>query len=342
MKRRSLIFLGPQQTAVCEENFSGPGSGQVLVRTRMSAISSGTEMLAYGGHVPQNMALDANIASLQGSFSFPFKYGYACVGIVEEIGAGVDAGWLGRSVFSFHPHESAFTATTEELIPIAEDVPLDNAIFLANMETAVNFLLDGRPLMGESVGVFGLGIVGLLTTALLARFPLAALVTFDRYPARRAAALELGAAASFDPAAENAIEQATELMKARSGAEGADLVYEISGSPRALDQAIALAGFDARVVIGSWYGDKPVELDLGGRFHRSRIRLLSSQVSTVTPELGGRWSKARRLQAAWDALRAVNPARWITHRFPLSEAPAAYQLLAERPQDAIQVVLEYS
>jgi 2-desacetyl-2-hydroxyethyl bacteriochlorophyllide A dehydrogenase len=341
MKRRSLIFLGPEQTAVCEENFAGPAAGEVLVRTRMSAISPGTEMLAYGGHVPQHMALDEKIGSLQESFTFPFKYGYACVGVVEETGAGVAPGWRGRRVFSFHPHESAFTAATEELIPIADDISLENAIFLANMETAVNFVLDGRPLIGESVGVFGLGIVGLLTTALLARFPLAALVAFDRYPARRAAALELGVSASIDPAAEDAIGQARALMQERGRAEGADLVYEISGSPRALDQAIGLAGFDARVVIGSWYGDKPVELDLGGRFHRSRIRLMGSQVSTVTPELGGRWSKARRLGAAWDALRAVNPARWITQRFALSDAPSAYQLLAERPQDTIQVVLEY-
>ncbi len=341
MKRRSLMFLAAEQAAVCEENFSGPRAGEVLVRTRWSAVSPGTEMLAYTGRVPQDMALDETIASLQGRFAFPFKYGYACVGQVAEVGPGVDPAWVGRMVFAFHPHESAFTTTPEDLIPIPEDIPPETAIFLANMETAVNFVLDGRPLIAESAGVFGLGIVGLLTTALLARFPLAALVTFDRYPRRRAAALELGATATFDPAAPDALEAAIALVQQKSGAAGADLVYEVSGSPQALNQALALAGFAGRVVIGSWYGNKGVELDLGGRFHRSRIRLISSQVSTLTPELGGRWSKARRLEAAWDALRKIDPRRWITHRYDFMDAPQVYQQLLNAPEEAIQVVFEY-
>lgn len=341
MKRRTLMFLAAEQAAVCEENFSGPGAGEVLVRTRWSAVSPGTEMLAYTGHVPQDMALDETISSLQGRFSFPFKYGYACVGQVAEIGAGVDPAWAGRMVFAFHPHESAFCAAPGELIPIPEDISPETALFLANMETAVNFVLDGRPMIAESAGVFGLGIVGLLTTALLARFPLAALVTFDRFPRRRAAALELGASASYDPAAADALDAALALIKQRSGAAGADLVYEVSGSPQALNQAISLAGFAARVLIGSWYGSKGVELDLGGRFHRSRIRLISSQVSTLTPELGGRWTKARRLEAAWDALRQIDPRRWITHRYNFKDAPLAYQQLRNAPEEAIQVVFDY-
>ena len=66
---------------------------------------------------------------------------------------------------------------------------------------------------------------------------------------------------------------------------GADLTYELSGAPAALDQAIRITGFSGRVVIGSWYGTKRASLDLGGRFHRSRIRLISSQVSSLSPEL---------------------------------------------------------
>ena len=123
--------------------------------------------------------------------------------------------------------------------------------------------------------------------------------------------------------------------------QGADLTFELSGNPTALNDAIALTAFSGRIVIGSWYGEKQVEVNLGGTFHRSRIKLISSQVSTIAPELEGRWDKARRFDAAWKALERTRPEKWITHRFPLEEAAQAYRLLDESPQDAIQVLLTY-
>jgi threonine dehydrogenase-like Zn-dependent dehydrogenase len=122
---------------------------------------------------------------------------------------------------------------------------------------------------------------------------------------------------------------------------GADLVYELSGVPSALDQAIAVTGFTGRVLVGSWYGQKPAHLDLGGHFHRNRIRLISSQVSTLAPELSGRWTKARRFQVAWEMIRKINPSRFITHRFPITQAHQAYQLLDQDPEGAIQVIFSY-
>jgi hypothetical protein len=62
-------------------------------------------------------------------------------------------------------------------------------------------------------------------------------------------------------------------------------------------------------------GQKRAEIDLGGAFHRSRIRLISSQVSTISPELSGRWDKSRRFEVAWQALERIKPEKWITHRF---------------------------
>jgi len=133
----------------------------------------------------------------------------------------------------------------------------------------------------------------------------------------------------------------------RSGLEtiqpqGADLTYELSGSPAALDQAIRVTGYAGRVVLGSWYGSKRASLDLGGRFHRSRIRLLSSQVSSLAPEFSGRWSKERRFSVAWKMLQELKPSRWITHRFPLEEAEQAYRLLDTQPGEALQVLFTYT
>jgi threonine dehydrogenase-like Zn-dependent dehydrogenase len=102
-----------------------------------------------------------------------------------------------------------------------------------------------------------------------------------------------------------------------------------------------VAGFDGRIVVGSWYGTKKAPLDLGGRFHRQRIRLVSSQVSTIRPGLSGRWTKTRRLQVALEQLGEVQPERWITQRFPVERAQQAYQLIDQNPEEAIQVLLTY-
>ena len=204
------------------------------------------------------------------------------------------------------------------------------------METAVNLVQDSAPILGERVLVFGQGIVGLLTTALLAEFPLASLVACDCYPLRREASLSLGVSAVLDPNASDFREQVRKLLPS-----GADLSLELSGSPTALDDAISLTGFDGRVVIGSWYGEKKNALDLGGTFHRSRIKLISSQVSTIAPGLRGRWDKGRRFEVAWGALERIQPQKWITHRFPIEGTKEAYRLLDKSPEKTIQVIFDY-
>jgi threonine dehydrogenase-like Zn-dependent dehydrogenase len=209
------------------------------------------------------------------------------------------------------------------------------------METAVNLLMDGQPAIGERVVVFGQGVVGLLTTALLAQFPLSRLITLDSYPSRRERSLALGAHASLDPGAPDIQERLHQLLEAEEVCDGADIAFELSGNPQALDQAIAVTGFDGRVVIGSWYGKKEVKLNLGGRFHRRRIRLISSQVSTIDPQWSGRWDKKRRWQVALRMIEKTNPASLITHRFPINQAAGAYKLLDRSPAEAVQVILTY-
>jgi 2-desacetyl-2-hydroxyethyl bacteriochlorophyllide A dehydrogenase len=329
MNRRSLWFVGAGRVDFRDEGVGPPSTGEALVQTLYSAISPGTEMLVYRQQVPADMPVDESIGALAGTFTYPLKYGYAAVGRVVALGPEVEAAWRDRMVFAFNPHETHFVAATRDLIPLPDDVDAETALFLANMETAVNFLLDGAPLVGERVVVLGQGVVGLLTTALLARLPLATLTTFDLYPLRRSASVSLGAHASLDPA------------DALPTALDADLTYELSGSPATLDLAIAVTGFGGRIIVGSWYGEKRTQLDLGGRFHRSRLRLSSSQVSTLTPELLARWTKARRLGVAWDMLRRVEPARFITHRIPFHDAPQAYDRLDHHPADCIQVILTY-
>lgn len=346
LKRLSVRFTAPGAVEVREETAPEPGAGEVRVATTVSAISPGTEMLVYRGLVPEEMALDATLPALAGQRGYPLAYGYAAAGRVEAAGPGVDGAWVGRPVFAFHPHESRFVSAVDELVVLPEGLPFEAAALLPTMETAVNLLLDGRPAVGERVLVLGQGVVGLAVTALLAALPLASLVTLDLHPLRRETSLVLGAGASLDPGEPDVGERLAALLGRgdrgdEAGPGGADLVYELSGDPAALDGAIEAAGFGARIVVGSWYGSKPAQVHLGGRFHRGRQQVVSSQVSTIAPELSGRWTRRRRLATALSELPRLPLERLVTHRFPLARAADAYDLLDRRPERAIQVLLDH-
>lgn len=337
-----MYFTAPRQVELREETLPAPGADDVLVETICSAISAGTEMMIYQGRFPRDLELDSVISGLRGGFKYPLAYGYACIGVVRETGTQVDRNWRDKLVFAFQPHASHFIATPDSLFPVPESLSPETACFFPNMETAVNLVQDGAPILGERVLVLGQGVVGLLTTSLLSEFPLETLVTVDRFDLRcRMSKMEserskVSNSLVLDLSTPDFREQARSALR-----QGADLAFELSGNPAALNDAIALTSYSGRVVIGSWYGEKTAEVNLGGTFHRSRIKLISSQVSSLSPELSGRWDKSRRFEVAWKALERIRPERWITHRFQIAEAPDAYRLLDENSEDAIQVILDY-
>lgn len=370
MNRKTLYFTAPRQVELREESLPPLGADDVLVETICSSISAGTEMLIYQDRFPRDVETDSVISSLRGGFKYPLAYGYACVGRVIEVGKEVNSNWVNKEVFAFQPHTSHFIlhpfdeaqGNPSEFILTPASLSPETASFLPNMETAVNLVQDAAPILGERVLVLGQGVIGLLTASLLKEFPLQTLVTSDCYELRRKASLEIGVNDSFDPKANNLLtdnkdnstdgnnssQNTNQNTKARHNANQRDyaqnkfdLVFELSGSPSALDDAIALTTFSGRIVVGSWYGEKRAEIDLGGAFHRSRIRLISSQVSTIAPELSGRWDKARRFDVAWKALERIKPDKWITHRFPIEEASKAYELLDKNPQETIQILFDY-
>jgi 2-desacetyl-2-hydroxyethyl bacteriochlorophyllide A dehydrogenase len=330
---RSLYFVGPRTVRVEPERIPEPDPEEVLVEARVSAVSSGTELLIYRGEMPRDLPADETIDALSGELTYPLKYGYATVGEVVACGSGVD-GWHGRTVFAFNPHESHFTAEPADLVPVPADVSPATAALLPTAETATTLVMDGHPRVGERVVVFGAGTVGLVTTSVLASFPLERLTVVEPVAHRRELAAALGADETLTP------ERAAQVGE-RGDPAGADLAYELSGQPATLDDAIDAVGYDGRIVVGSWYGHKRAETDLGGFFHRNRIDVSSSQVSTLDPELRGRWTKDRRLEAAWDRLRDVATERLVTHRIPFQDAGEAYRLLDGGPENAVQILLTH-
>src|SRR5579859_7650985 len=93
---RALFHTAPRRVEIRRLPTPRPADGEVLVRTVCSGISGGTERLVYRGEVPAGEALDETLGALGGTFTYPFVYGYSCVG--EVVGSG-------QRVFAFHPHQ---------------------------------------------------------------------------------------------------------------------------------------------------------------------------------------------------------------------------------------------
>lgn len=328
MTKRELYFTGECSVEVRESPIPDPAAGEVLVRTERSGISPGTELLVYRGDVSQDSIKDETIDTLDGTFSYPLRYGYSAVGEVREVGPGVDETWEGRRVFAFNPHTSHFLADPESLIPTT--LAPSHALFIPNAEAAVNFAMDARPRLGARVVIFGQGPVGLLTTALLSQFPLESLITVDYDDYRRSLSETFGADRSVSPDA---------LPECLS--DPADVALELSGNPSALDDAVDVTGYAGRVLVGSWYGTKDVTLQLDEQYHRSHIRIQSSQVSRIDPAHADRWDKDRRMDVVTDWLSETDLSALLTHEFDITEAGEAYRLLDERREDAVQVALTY-
>jgi 2-desacetyl-2-hydroxyethyl bacteriochlorophyllide A dehydrogenase len=314
-----------------DEPVRDPGPHEVRVRAVLSGLSHGTERLVYRGEVDPSLPLD--LPSLAGGYGFPVKYGYASAGRVVAAGREVESAREGDLVFALHPHQDEYVVDASLAHRIPDGVDADRAVFLANLDTAVNIVLDAKPHLGETVAVFGQGVVGLLVTQLLVRSG-ARVIAVEPAPLRRSAATRSGASTAIAPAE-------AALIGALTEGRGADIAIEASGNGAALQSAIDAVAIEGTVVVSSWYGEKSVALDLGGHFHRGRVRVVSSQVGRIDPSLAPRWDRARRLAVATSLLRELDLPPLISHRIPFARAAEAYALLDERSDETVQVVLSY-
>lgn len=334
MDARALWLTAPRTLEFRRETVPPPSAGEVRVRVIASAISQGTEMLVYRGQVPPDLPLD--LPTLAGGFDFPIKYGYAAVGRVLDVGAAVENCSPGDTVFVHHPHQDIFLVPASMAVRLPAGLDLYLGLFTANLETAVNVLLDTPLHIGETAVVFGQGTVGLLITHLLRHVGGGRIVAVDPLERRRDLALALGAHETMAPD-----EELPAVVRTLTGGRGADVVIEVSGSALAVQQAIECVAVEGTVVLVSWYGTKPVTLTLGGHFHRGRVRLRSSQVGRLNPDLSARWDHARRLAVVIDLLPRLRLEGLISHRFQFDEASSAYHLIDEHPDECVQVVLTY-
>lgn len=272
---RALWFVGPRQVELRAETPREPGPGEVVVRALASGVSQGTELLLYRGEGPERFdpSLDES-----GAPTYPRRYGYAWVG--EVIARGADARFAeGTRVFALAPHGDVHVLDASQVRPLPEDFPATRAVLAANLETAVTCAWDANVGLGDDAVVLGGGVVGTLTAWLLARSG-ATVTLIERSEKRRAAARALVRSA---------------MIESDATPDGtADVVIEATGDPHTLDAAVAWARPEGRIVVASFYGARRAPVDLGDAFHRRRLELRASQVSSIPPRLRERWTPARR------------------------------------------------
>jgi 2-desacetyl-2-hydroxyethyl bacteriochlorophyllide A dehydrogenase len=330
---KAVWFTAAQTVEVREHEVRPPGPGELTVAGTCSVISPGTEMLVYRGQVRPDQP--TGVATVEGTFGFPIKYGYQVVGRVVEAGEGVELS-PGALVFVRHPHQTIFTAPAGGGIftPIPSDVDPLSASLANLLDTSMNALFDVPVRFGDVVAVYGLGLVGLFCAQLAARIS-SAVVGIDPVGFRRELAASRGVPYTSTP------EEAPALIAELSEGRLADISFEASGTEAGLQAAILGTGMEGTIGVIAFYGKKHLDLVLSDAFHFRRQRMISSNVVNVSGELSHRWNRDRRFKVALGLTKEMDVPSLITHRFPIEKAADAYSLVDAGDPGTLGVLLDH-
>ena len=174
--------------------------------------------------------VDETIGALGGTFTYPFRYGYSCVGRIEALAPDVEDLTRRRSGLRL---PAAPGAVRRRPLPISYRSRHSNRAsptLLPYVETALQVTLDAGPVLGETVVVSGLGVLGLLV---------ATLRRARRWSRRRDRAAGVASRASQPISASWPSSPSTPPM--RSTASGVPIAIECSGNPAALASVARVA-----------------------------------------------------------------------------------------------------
>lgn len=319
MKSKALWHISKNQTAVVETDLNPSTPDQILIQSKYSLISTGTENLVAQGKVPLSLHQEMKVPYMKGHFTFPLKYGYSVVGEVLS-----DGNWKGQLVHLMHPHQDYIFADLRSVTVLPPSIPLKRAVLTSNVETAVNAIWDSQVSIGDKVLVVGFGMIGSLVARLLSLMPAVEVVVLEQDPYRKKLAIEMGF---------KILEEKTLSF---------DCSFHASGSSGGLQLCIDLVGKEGTIVELSWYGTKSSTISLGGEFHYQRKRIISSQVGQIPTNKSHRWNYSRRKQLVFELLNNPLFDRHLTHDIPFDSTPLFFQNLRESKQtDGLAWVINY-
>jgi 2-desacetyl-2-hydroxyethyl bacteriochlorophyllide A dehydrogenase len=338
-------FSGPREVRLVPEEPQPLKPGTIRVRTWYSGISAGTELTAYRGTNPYLTKTWDPIRRLfvEGAptFGYPVTgWGYEEVGQVVEVADDVTAYEAGQLVAGIwgHRSEAVIDASAPIHRPLPAGVDPMYGIFARPGAIALNAVLAADVRLGETVAVFGQGVIGLLATQ-LAALSGGQVTAVDAIEGRLELATKLGAVdavSALHPGGSG-----DEIRKRTGG--GTDSAIELSGSYRALHEAIRSVQVEGKVAAAGFYQGDGVGLRLGEEFHHNRVQIVASQISGTPIPLGRRWDQPRLVRTFLDQVAsgrlAVGPL--ISHVVDADDVADAFTLLDEHPAEALQVVLRF-
>lgn len=342
--------------------------GGLLIETAATLVSAGTErmLLEFGKSNLVEKALQQpqrvkevlakartdgvleTLEAVRAKLDQPIPLGYCNAGRVVEVGSGVEGFRVGDRVVSNGPHAEIVAVPNTLCARIPEGVSDEEAAFTPLAAIALQGIRLAAPTLGERVAVFGLGLIGLMAVQILRANGCRVLgLDFDKR--KLALAQAYGAEVVDLSAGEDAVAKGVAFSDGR----GVDAVL-IAASTKSSDlvsRAAKMSRKRGRIVLIGVVG---LELDRADFYEKE----LSFQVSCsygpgrYDPDYEDRaqdypfgfvrWTEQRNFEAVLDLMASgsLRLGDLITHRFPITEAPQAYEALTDDAQ-AMGIVLTY-
>lgn len=339
-----VSFIAPYDVRLVPVDAQPLLPGSVRIRTWYSGISAGTELTAYRGSNPyltrtwdpaRRLFVDG-----EPTFSYPVAgWGYSEVGEVVEAADDVDAPAVGDVVHGIWGHRSdavVAAAAVRDRVWTGQDAVAGTFARVGSI--ALNAVLAADARLGERVAVFGQGVIGLLATR-LAVLSGAEVAAVDGIPQRVAAAREMGASVALAPDVDGG---AGDQVRAWSGG-GVDSAVELSGSIRALHEAVRSVVVDGTVVASGFYQGGAEHLRLGEEFHHNRVRIVASQIGGTPVALGPRWDQPRLVRTFMEQVRRgrVDVRSLVTDVVDAADVAAVFGRLDRGDPGILQAVLRF-
>lgn len=322
MQAQTLWHIDSNQSLIRSSDLRICGRNECLIRAHYSMISLGTERLVSRGGIPVQAYQTMKVPYMEGEFSFPLTYGYSLTGEVVD----GPREWIGERVHCMHPHQDLCIVHTADLYVIPEQVPLDRAVLASNLETAINAVWDGQPMVGQRILVIGYGLIGALLAYLLNDIKGIDLEVLDVNPDRLELVRKHGLS-GFD-----------QLDSSRLPY---DQVYHTSATEAGLQNAIDWLMPQGKVIELSWFGLSSIRLNLGSSFHFDRKQIISSQVSTISPSAHPQWDHLRRKHLVFRLLEDQKLQDFLGTCIPFEEAPEFFQQLRNQSHAALNAYIQY-
>jgi 2-desacetyl-2-hydroxyethyl bacteriochlorophyllide A dehydrogenase len=354
-----VSFTAPGKVSLvpCESMPLTPGS--VRVHTWYSGISAGTELTAYRGSNPYLTRNWDPVRRLfvegDPTFSYPVEgWGYSEVGEVVEVAGGASGGASAGASDGASDHPGLAVGDvvhgiwghrSEAVLPAAavawrtwSAAEAVSGTFARVGSIALNAVLAADVRVGDKVAVFGQGVIGLLATR-LAVIAGAEVVAVDMLPRRLEVARVMGAS-EVVPA--DAPGGAGAVIRDWSKG-GVDAAIEISGSDRALHEAVRSVVVEGVVAASGFYQGGAAGLRLGEEFHHNRVRIVASQISGTPVALGPRWDQPRLVRTVMDQVRAgrLDVRSLVTDVVEAGDVAAIFERLDRGDPDVLQSVLRF-